>query len=492
MELNWGFVRCTVELRCFHRAAGARLNMNPPHIYPFLAAIGAIAAGYPFHVADAKQVDLVSNRPAVVATTADQRTSVDIAAAVARVDAARSRGDADSLELEDALTALGNALLNAGQFATAEGAFAEALRLAEAHRGPDREHQLEPLLGLATTLARSGRNDDAVPLLQRAVAIARKEYGLFDLRQQDMLMTLATSLTAIGRKEEAQDLMIYRARVAENAYGAESLEVIPSLCDLGNWFIDVGLTAEARTTFQVALNIAGSKRALNDPAIVEPLRGIARIYMRRQSYPDSALRPREAPPNYQFVTVGPPPPARFDATGKAIVEPRVLNREGEYALQKALLVLEADPRASTQSRIETLIQMGDWYQIKKSPGDALPYYQRASQLIHAAPLLSGAAVTALDHPVRISYPTPDIVANVLALPPDETLAHYVQVEFNVGADGAVSDARVVDHDTRDRYADQILDAVRAARFRPKFVDGQAVATPAMTYREVFLTAKSRE
>ena len=170
----------------------------------------------------------------------------------------------------------------------------------------------------------------------------------------------------------------------------------------------------------------------------------------------------------------------------------MLNREGEYALQRALRVLEADPRASPQTRIETLIQMGDWYQIKKSPREALPHYQHASQLIRTAPGLSGSAATALDFPVRVSYPTPEIVANVLALPPEETQSHHVQIEFTVGADGSVSDARIVDHDTRDRYADDILDAMRAARFRPKFVDGQAVATPAMTYREVFWTAKSRE
>ena len=130
----------------------------------------------------------------------------------------------------------------------------------------------------------------------------------------------------------------------------------------------------------------------------------------------------------------------------------MLNREGEDALQRALRVLEADPHASTQTRIETLIQMGDWYQIKKSPREALPHYQRASQLIRTAPSLSGSAATALDFPVRVSYPTPQIVANVLALPPEETQSHYVQIEFTVAADGSVSDARVVDHDTRDRYA----------------------------------------
>ncbi|MGH8188878.1 MAG: energy transducer TonB [Steroidobacteraceae bacterium] len=93
--------------------------------------------------------------------------------------------------------------------------------------------------------------------------------------------------------------------------------------------------------------------------------------------------------------------------------------------------------------------------------------------------------------MRVSYPTPEIVAHVPAVPPEETRSHYVQIEFTVAADGSVRDARIVDHDTRDRYARDILAAVRASRFRPKFVDGHAVATPGIAYREAFWTAKPR-
>jgi tetratricopeptide (TPR) repeat protein len=234
---------------------------------------------------------------------------------------------------------LGDSFLNESQYAAAEGAYAEAVRLAEQHGELEGERLLTPLLGLGTALAGSGRHEEAVPHLQRAVAIARVQHGLFDLHQQDMLKTLAASLTAVGRVPEAQDLMIYRARVAEKTYGEESPEVIPALCDLGDWFAEVRMSPEARMTFQVALNIVGTKLSLNDLAIVEPLRGVARTYMRRVSYPESALRPREAPPYYAITHVGPPSPTRFDASGKAIVEARVLNREGEYALQRALRIL---------------------------------------------------------------------------------------------------------------------------------------------------------
>ena len=114
---------------------------------------------------------------------------------------------------------------------------------------------------------------------------------MFDLRQQDVLETLAGSLTALGRQPEAQDAHdLQGARRGENVRRRQP-EVIPWLCDLGNWFAEIGKTPEARMTFQVALNIVGTTDILNAPIIVEPLRGIARAYMLRSSYPDAWRKP---------------------------------------------------------------------------------------------------------------------------------------------------------------------------------------------------------
>jgi TonB family protein len=387
--------------------------------------------------------------------------------------------------LEDALTALGDAFLDASQYAKAEASYNEALLSAERHAGLESERVLAPLLGLGKTLAASGRHQQAVPRLQRALAIQRSQYGLFDLRQQATLKTLAASLTALDRTEEAQDLMIYRVRTAEKNYGEGKPKVIPAVCELGDWFAEVGMSAEARMTFQMALNIAGDNGALNAPIIVEPLRGIARTYMRRISYPKD-WKPR--PPHRHCQSQGP----CWFPNDPPDIQPSGLSREGGHALQRALRILETDPGASMQTLIETLIQMGDWRQIEKAPGEALPYYQRAWKLIHETASLSSSAATALNVPVRVYYPTPQIVVDVPAGSAEETRSNYVQVEFNVAADGSVRDARIVDHDTREQYAQEIFAAVRAARFRPKFIDGQAVAATGITYREVFWTRKPRD
>jgi tetratricopeptide (TPR) repeat protein len=157
------------------------------------------------------------------------RTQNEIERGLARVNAARSNADADPLALEEALTALGDAYLDANQYAPAEAAYAEAVRSAERHGGRETQRILAPLTGLGTTFAGAGHHHDAIPLLQRAVAITRAQFGMFDLRQQEMLKTLAGSLVALGRQPEAQDLMTYRVRAAEKTYGERSPKLIPWL-----------------------------------------------------------------------------------------------------------------------------------------------------------------------------------------------------------------------------------------------------------------------
>ncbi len=46
------------------------------------------------------------------------------------------------------------------------------------------------------------------------------------------------------------------------------------------------------------------------------------------------------------------------------INPRYLGGEGEKALERALKILEAQPPSAHDTLVATLIQTGDWYQIK--------------------------------------------------------------------------------------------------------------------------------
>ena len=87
-----------------------------------------------------------------------EHVQTTVEGALTRVSAARASADADPLAVEEALTALGNAYLEANQYASAEAAYAEAVRSAEEHGGRETQRVLAPLTGLGTTFARAGHH----------------------------------------------------------------------------------------------------------------------------------------------------------------------------------------------------------------------------------------------------------------------------------------------------------------------------------------------
>jgi TonB family protein len=414
--------------------------------------------------------------------------SAAILAAEKLVAAARDKKPPQSLPLAEALALLGGAHLAAADYVNAEAAYGEALRLVEEHGGAMNAALLDPLRGLGYTLAATGRHTDAAVLLDRALLISRRNYGLFDIGQQGVLRQLASSLTKLGRAPEAERHMNYLLRVAERTYGADNPHLAPTLCLVGDWYADVGEFDHARAHYRTAVELVSRKLGRSHLAAVEPLRGLARTYTQELYYSTLGIRTsRERVPT--------------DADGASnenqAMNPRYLDSDGEKALERALKIVESQPTPPRETYIETLIQLGDWRQIRQQTDRALSIYRRAAALIAEG----GAAQTGessadkdekpapLSFPVRVYYPTPWLATRNLTLSADQVDETFVQVEFTVTREGDVTNARVVEENGTPRQVAESLEAIRAARFRPRFTNGEAVDTPAVTHREVFKTRK---
>lgn len=415
-----------------------------------------------------------------------------IAAAEKLVASARADAEQEPFALVGALALLGNAHLGSADFVSAEAAFAEALELAEQSGGPSHARLLDPLRGLGYTLAASGKHEEAVPYLDRALLIARRNYGLFDVNQQGVLRQLGASLAKLGRVDEAARHMNYMLRVGEQAYGKADPRLAPLLCQVGEWYSEAGAFDAARNLFRSAISIVDRKVGRNDLALVEPLRGLARSFTHELFYSTRGIRTdREKTPT----------DAHGASNDKEALNPRYLATEGEKSLERALKIVESQPTPPREMHIGTLVQLGDWRQIKHQPDRALPLYQRAAQLLASAPAPAeatagakkdDAAAALLTFPVRVYYPMPWLATRNLTLPPDQVDETFVELEFTVTKDGGVADARVTEENGTSRQVAESLDAIRAARFRPKFVNGEPVDAPGMTNREVFRVRKHTE
>jgi TonB family protein len=414
--------------------------------------------------------------------------SAAVTAAEQLVAAARTRAAQQPLGIAEALSLLGNAQYGARNFTAAEAAFTEALQLVEKHVGAASPKLLDPLRGLGYTLAASDRHHEAIPPLERALLIDRRSYGLYDIGQQKMLRQLAESLVKAGRPADAERHVSYLAQLGERAYGKRDPRQVPILSFVASWHADLGDFSTARAIDRHAVTIIEQKLGPNDPALVDPLRALAATYAQELYFSTLGLRTqaREHLPT--------------DADGSSNdkpINPRYLNGEGEKALDRAVKILEAQPPSARDTLVEALIQSGDWFQIKHMPEKAMPYYRRAAALnatlaAEAPPQTAGAAAAEpqpLSFPVRVYYPTPSQATRNISLPADQVDERFVEVQFTVTDSGDVSDAKVTEANGTQRQAADALSAIRAARYRPKFVNGEPVETTGMTNREVFRTRK---
>jgi TonB family protein len=416
--------------------------------------------------------------------------SAAITAAEQLVAAARENAKQQPLVLAEALSLLGNANYGAKNYDAAEKAFAEAVQTVEQHAGAASAKLLDPLRGLGYTLAASNRHKEAVPPLERALLIDRRSYGLYDVGQQNVLRQLAESLVKTGRTADAERHVNYLMQLGERAYGRRDPRQVPILSFAAAWHADVGDFIGARAIYRHAIMLVDQKLGPNDPAAVEPLRALAGTYTQELYYSTLGFRTqsRERMPT--------------DADGSnndaKQINPKYLNSEGEKALDRAVKILELQPPTAHDTLVATLIQSGDWYQIKHMTEKALPYYRRAAALnatlVSAAEAPDAGSTAApepspLSFPVRVYYPSPSHAGRTVTLPADQVDERFVEVQFTVTDEGDVSNAKITGSTGTPREVSDALTAIRAARFRPKFVNGEPVETTGMTNREVFRTRK---
>ena len=410
-----------------------------------------------------------------------------IASAEGLVAAARPATPETGLRLAEALSLLGNAQLGAGNLAAAEAAFQESLQLTEKYADRSSGKLVDPLRGLGYTLAAEGKHDKAIPYMDRALLVSRRSVGLFDVSQQGLLRQLATSLATVGEPVDGEKHMQYLLRMGEHAYGRNDPRMVPLHCIVGRWYADVAQMDQARHAYRDALDIAEESAGRNDVLIVEPLRGLARTFTEEIALTGLGIDTRKERLN-----------SPTDENIKEVVEPynpRYIPLEGERALQRAVKVMEASPKASAPQLIETLVQTGDWFMLKLQPSKAIPYYTRAAGIIDEKSKQSvqlGSASTLLSFPAQVYYQPPQLALRNQMLPPDQIAERFVQVDFTVMPDGTIKDPRVVDKDGTERQASQTLEAIKDARYRPKFVSGQPVVTEAVSYRQIFRQRRETE
>jgi TonB family protein len=352
-------------------------------------------------------------------------------------------------------------------YRNAEGTYLRTVRIVEDSGGGADRALLRPLHGLGATYFATHQYEDAALILKRALDLSRNLDGLFNLEQMSILDPLIDSLVILDRNDEVERAFDYSVRVAETAYGKTDIHVARPLNRSAHWQEKMGRYPTARVLYARALQIAeqaGPAAVINT---VEPLEGIARTY-RLEFVNSEAEKPDSSSDIY--------------APAQPVENNQKLNPDGERAI---LMALKAIGPADPLRRGSALVELGDWYLSGGLPNRGLAAYKRAWKEFEQA-----GSVETLAAPRQLAYRPPLAAVSRAKGGRENMEEHFVEVSFTVTSEGRTSDVTVVTSDATPSQQKAVVSAIRRARYAPRFLNGEAVETPGVRFRERLLSKKS--
>jgi TonB family protein len=372
--------------------------------------------------------------------------------------------------------------------AGAEQAYLRAISILEQTDGGFSKKLVPPLRGLGLTYLNAGESQAAMEKLRRGVDIIRKIDGLFDERQLELLDPLVRSYQQLGQMSDAEREAIYSFRVSENKFGRNSADVAPALEKLARWYSAVGRNTTARQYFSRAVAILQKNVGAEDQRMISPLRGIAETYRLEYIFgPELSASEQQGAPTAGTASLGgslgsPQPAPEYNP---AAAKP---DSSGEAALRGALSIAEsARPNIDTALHVQLLIELGDWLMLDGDQDGAMQNYKRAWPLLKDLPAPDDAALAA---PYQIMYRQPSVAYRSTHAKPENIVEGFVDVEFTVLADGRVTGEHVVGKSATDNQEHATVAAVKKARYRPRFDQGEAVATQGVRLHQQVFSVKS--
>lgn len=363
------------------------------------------------------------------------------ATAAEQLAAAEREHGPDAPEVLLPLVALAAATVQAGDVPAAEALLARADGLLDRHPNHDRSLRLAVLVLDSECLARQGKVAESNQVLYDALDLARKTSTIGPLEQANVLDRLAANEGRRGLVTRANNYTSDALELRGKHHGKDSIGYANALLNAADWYRFSAQFKRERDLDHEALAILERKLGPEDPFLAVPLIRIA------TSYTAQHLRAAEA----------------------------------ENALQRALGLKFSDGRDDVLTRAEALASLGDLRVVFGKPEDATAYYVSAWQAIAASPKLGASAANAYFGKVRQIY-VEDL----------ETIAYEgtVKLQFAITALGTTDEVKIIGDDLtftdsqslsgKSRVLQSAWRSVQQSRYRPRLVDGAAVATAGQT------------
>jgi Tfp pilus assembly protein PilF len=382
-------------------------------------------------------------------------------------------------EVQVAQMNLALAEYSAGDYVAAEASYLRAIELVESSGRPLSARLARANAGLAVTYHAAKRYDLAVQRFEQAVAMSRRAEGLLNTQQVPLLEKYVDSLTQLQRYDEAMQVQRYVLRIETRAYGENDPRIAPALERVGRWYTSIGAYDAARRLLKRAIEVVTKAEGGKSPQLIGPLVALADCNRRQLVDPAQQRLPSadEARESMFHEVPGSTPLA---------YSPNQLAVEGENALLRAAALADERTEPSPLQIADVRTRTGDWYQVRAQPARALPQYRLAWQAANkVAEKHEGRTLVEIlfGQPLLLHYVRPESWNRYAGRPAGEIEVRSATVEVDVDAQGLVRAARLKDDSGDARRGEKSVDAAQTARYRPRFENGQPVATPGIVFTQ---------
>jgi len=325
---------------------------------------------------------------------------------------------------------------------------------------------VDALSGLAASLSGLHQYEAAIPHARRALLLLRSRNGLYAQEQRPILELLIEGQSQVGLVEEASADLKILERVSASMQSTDPRQHARTLTQTGDWHCRLGDFFAGRERHRRA--IEALEHANAEPDLLKAHLGLARCSLHELS--SQGIRTSGSVfEQYRGQIL------RSGTYGMNTGSYRYhvghgLRGESEDSVRQAARIAAASTTLSVREKADTLMFAGDWFQLKGFTNTARDYYADAGKLLSSAENLDDR----FDAPVRVLYAIPPLALRAYGRARPKQSERFIVVEFTVRADGTVQTPKVLERNVTKSMVDETLDALRAARYRPRVIDGQPV------------------
>ena len=346
-------------------------------------------------------------------------------------------------------------------YEAAEQNFSAAIDIFEDNENQLSDMLINPLLGLGTAQAGSGKLGLASRSFERAVHISHVNEGPHNLDQIKILEMLAETNLRMGETEDAKNNqdMIYALNVRH--FQNNSLEMIPALFRRADWQSRTGYVLDERATYRRIIRIIETTAGKDDITLIEPLLKLGHSYFSVDTSESST---------YQSVTVS----------------------TGEIYLKRAVRIAEENPDSDWKLLSRAKLAIGDYYIFRSEQSRARKAYLAAWNILSAEPDRLAARHAELEQITPLtSDPIPRFVGK--ATRADRQMQNSslregrIIASYGVSSRGRVIELNIVETTPADydKLRRLVHRRIRSQVFRPRYEDGLAVDTHNLPFSHTF-------